>query len=91
MGIEKSRWKKSVAEREVLLDAVNVGRMHRGGAAQIAAALRAFGLGQVAFARARAHYFAAGRDLESFGHGLFGLNAFWTSHKSMFFQKERAI
>jgi hypothetical protein len=80
-------------ERKILLDAILVGLVHRGRATQIAAALGAFGLRQMAFACARAQNFTIGRELESLGHGLFRLNAFWTSHKnqSTFFQKERAI
>jgi hypothetical protein len=80
-------------ERKILLDAILVGFVHRGCAPQIAAALGTFGLRQMAFARAGAQNFSLGREFESLGHGLFRLNAFWTSHKnqSTFFQKERAI
>ena len=82
-----------MAERQVLRDAIHVRFMNRGGATQIAAALRVLALREMPFAGAGAHYFSAGRDFESFGHGLLGLNTFWTSHKnqSTFFQKERAI
>jgi hypothetical protein len=70
-----------MAERKILGDAIHVGLVHRGGATQVAAALGALGLRQMAFAGACAHHFSAGRDFESFGHGLLGLYTFWTSHK----------
>jgi hypothetical protein len=61
-------------------------------AAEIATALGVFGLRQVAFARAGAQNFSAGRNLEPIGHGLLRFNAFGTSHKSISsIQKERAI
>jgi hypothetical protein len=58
--------------------------MHRGGAAEIAAAFRTLGLRQVAFAGTRAQNLSARRDLKTFGHGLFGFDAFGTSHKFSF-------
>jgi hypothetical protein len=58
--------------------------MHRGGAAEIAAAFRTLGLRQMAFAGTRAQHFSARRDLKTFGHGLFGFDAFGTSHKFSF-------
>ena len=64
--------------------------MNGGRAAEIAAALGAFGLRQMAFARAGAQNFSAGRNLESLGHGLLRFNAFGTSHKSIFFYSKRA-
>jgi hypothetical protein len=70
-----------VAERKILLDAILIGRMHRGGAAQIAAAFRVFGLGQMPFSGARAHDLSAGRDFEPLVHGFFRFNTFWASHK----------
>ena len=76
-----------MAEREVLRDAIHVRGMHGGGAAQVAATLRAFGLGQVAFPGAGAQDFSAGGDFESLGHGLLRFNTFWTSHKSEFLSK----
>jgi len=83
---------RSAAKGQALRDAIRVGRIHLGGAAEAAAALGILGLAQVAPAGTGAHDFAASRDLESLGHGLLGSDAFWTSHKSLaFFQKERAI
>ena len=70
-----------MAEREVLRDAIHIGGMDRGGAAEIAAALGAFVLRQVAFTGAGAQDFSAGGDFESLGHGLLRFNTFWTSHK----------
>ena len=70
-----------MAEHQALLDAIHVGRVHRGGAAEVAAALGAFGLAQVPPAGTGAHDFPAGRNLESLGRGFLGLDAFWTSHK----------
>src|ERR1019366_1209050 len=70
-----------VAEHQPLLDAIHVGRMHRGGATKVAAALGAFGLAQVPPAGTGTHDFPAGRNLEPLGRGFLGLDAFWTSHK----------
>jgi hypothetical protein len=70
-----------VAERKILSDAIDVGGVHDGGFAEGAAAFGPFALEQVAPARAGAKHFAGGGDFESLGHGLFGFDAFWTSHK----------
>ena len=70
-----------MAERQALLDAILVRGMHRRAAAQIAPPLGTLRLHQVAPAGALAQHFAAGRDFEPLGRGLFRFNAFWTSHK----------
>jgi hypothetical protein len=70
-----------VTERQVLGDAVGVGHVHAGQAAQAATAFRIFGLRQMAPTGAGAQDFSASRNLESLGHGLFGFDAFGTSHK----------
>src|ERR1019366_3040797 len=70
-----------MAEHQALLDAIHVGRVHRGGAAEVAAALGAFGLAQVPPTGTGAHDFPAGRNLEPLGRGFLSLDAFWTSHK----------
>jgi hypothetical protein len=82
-----------VAEREILGDAIDVGFMDRGRSAQIAAALGAFGLRQMAFAGACAHDFSAGRNFEPLGHGLLRFNTFGTSHKfnKLYFKRARNI
>src|SRR5437870_4961417 len=72
---------RSVAEREVLLDAILVGAVDKVRAPQAAAAFRAFGLAEVAPAGAMAQDLAAGGDFEPFAHRLFGFDAFGTSHK----------
>jgi hypothetical protein len=74
---------KSVAERQVLRDAIGIGRVHDGGFAKAAAVLRIFGLGQMAQARMAAENFARAGDLEPLGHGLSGFNAFGSSHKKI--------
>ena len=79
-----------MAEHQALLDAILVGRVHRGGAAEAAAALGTFALAQVPPAGARAHDFPAGRNLEPLGHGLLRSDTFWTSHKSYNFLSKRA-
>jgi hypothetical protein len=79
-----------VTKGQALLDAILVGRVDGGGAAEVAAALGLLGLAQVAPAGARAHHFAASRNLKTFGRGLLGLDAFWTSHKSFSFLSKRA-
>jgi hypothetical protein len=80
-----------VAERQALRDAINVGGIHRGGAAQGTAAFRSFGLRQVAATGAGAQDFSASRNLKTLGHGLSGLDAFGTSHKSKSIAKEHEI
>ena len=73
---------KSVAERQVLRDAVSIGRINDHRTAEPAAALGTLGLGQVAFAGVAAQNFAGAGDLEPLGHGLFRFDAFGSSHKS---------
>ena len=85
----ESGWAMSVAERQVLGDAILISRMHLGGASQLAAALGSLGLTEVSSACARAQHFSAGGYLEPLGHGLLGLNAFWTSHKSIHLVSKR--
>jgi len=81
-----------VAERQALLDAILVRRVHQGRAGQAAAAFRVLRLEQVSFPRARTQYFAAGRNFETFGGGLLRFNPFWASHNSNpLSKKERAI
>jgi hypothetical protein len=70
-----------VTEREVLLNAIYVGRVDGCGAGQAAAAFRIFRLEQMAFAGSRAQYLAAGRNFETFCHGLLRFNPFGASHK----------
>ena len=70
-----------MAEGQILRDTISVGGIHTGQAAQGATALGIFGLRQMAPARAGAQDFAIGRYFKSFGGRLFGLDAFWTSHK----------
>src|ERR1017187_1856647 len=81
----------SVAEREVLRDAISVRLVYQGQAAKSAAASRAFGLGQMASAGAGAQDFSAGRNLEPLGHGLLCFNTFGTSHKIVLSKRARNI
>src|SRR5208283_4965632 len=81
----------SVAEREVLRDAIRVRLVHQGQAAKSASASRAFGLGQMASARAGAQDFSAGRNLEPLGHGLLGFNTFGASHQIVLSKRARNI
>jgi len=62
----------SVTEREVLLDAIYVGRVDGCGAGQPAAAFRIFRLEQMAFA-ARERIPCAGRNFETFATDFFVL------------------
>ena len=78
-----------MAERHALGDAINIRGIHRGGLAETAQALGVLGLGQMAAAGAMAQDFAGGGDLEPLGRGFLGLDAFWTSHKSIYSKKER--
>jgi hypothetical protein len=80
----------SVAERQVLRDAVYVGRIDRAGAAQAAAALRRLALAQMPPTSAGAQNLAARRDFEPLRGGLLSFDAFWTSHKSTQLSSKRA-
>jgi hypothetical protein len=71
---------RSVAERQILQDAIGVGRVNDGGLAEVAAALGAFALGQVAEAGAAVENLAGAGYLEPLGHGFFRFDAFGTSH-----------
>ena len=79
-----------MAEGQVLLDAIDVRRIYARRAAEAAAASGAFGLAQVAPAGAGVRDLAPSRDLETLGHRLLGLDAFWTSHKSSNLLSKRA-
>jgi hypothetical protein len=79
-----------VAEHQALLDAILVGRVHRGSAAEVAASFGTFSLAQVPPAGARAHDFPAGRYLKALGRGFLGSDAFWTSHKMINLLSKRA-
>jgi hypothetical protein len=76
-----------VAERHALRDAVGIGRINDHSTAETAAAFGILGLGQVAFAGVAAQDLSASRNLETLGSGLFGFNAFGTSHKSALSKK----
>jgi hypothetical protein len=80
-----------VAEREVLDDPINVGFIHHCHLPQAPTAFRVLGGEQVASAGVGAQDLAARGDFEPFSHGLSSFDAFGTTHKSTFFQKERAI
>ena len=57
-----------MAERQILLDAINVGRSDEHGLSQSPAASGVFGLEQMAPASASAEDFPAGGYLKTFGH-----------------------
>jgi 3-phosphoglycerate kinase len=78
---------KSVTEREVLFDAIDVCGMHRHGAPERTAAFGNLRLRQMASSGARAQNLSTRCDLEAFGHRFFCLDAFGTSHKSAFSKK----
>jgi hypothetical protein len=78
---------KSVAERQILRDAVSISRINDHRTAETAAALGILGLGQVAFAGVAAQDLSASRNLETLGHGLSRFDAFGTSHKSILSKK----
>jgi hypothetical protein len=73
---------KSVAERQVLRDAVGIGRVNDHSTAKMAVALGVFALRQVAVAGVAAQNFAGAGDFEPLGHGLLRFDAFGSSHKS---------
>jgi hypothetical protein len=73
--------RKSMAERQILRDAVGIGRVHDGALAEPAAVFWLFTLQQMAFAGVAAQDFARAGDLEPLGHGLSCFDAFGSSHK----------
>src|SRR6266566_971450 len=77
----------SVAERQVLDDAVGVGFVHDGSFAEPAATFRVFTGEQMASAGVGAQHFAGGGDLETFGYGFLCFDAFGTTHKVNFGSK----
>ena len=79
--------KSSMAERQILQDAIRVGFINDSSFAKPAAALRAFAGEQVASAGVRAQHLAGRRDFEAFGHGFFGFDAFGSSHRFNFCSK----
>jgi hypothetical protein len=80
-----------VAEREVLLDAVDVRGVDHGGFAESAQAFGVFGLGQVTATGAVAQDLAGGGYFEPLRHGLSSFDAFRTSHKFNSIAKERGM
>jgi hypothetical protein len=76
-----------VAERQILFDAINVRGIHHGHLAETAKPLGVFGLGQVATTRVGTQDFASAGDLEPFGNGFLGFDAFGTTHKFNVFAK----
>jgi hypothetical protein len=83
-------------EREVLQDAIGIGRMNDFCGAEAAAALGAFACQQVAFAGAGAQNFTASGYFEPFRYRFLRLNAFGASHKNFLLpqsglSKERGI
>src|SRR5579872_1211650 len=79
-----------MAERQILQNAVGISRIHLFRGAEIAAALRGLSGQQMASAGARAHDFAAARDLEPFGNRFLRLDTFGASHKLIRFLYKRA-
>jgi hypothetical protein len=73
--------RKSMAERQILQDAVGIGGVHHGTFAEMTATFWIFALGQMAETRAAAQDFARTGDFEPFGHGLSCFDAFGSSHK----------
>jgi hypothetical protein len=71
-----------MAEREILLDAINVGFINDLGGAQRTAAVGAFAREEVAFAGARTQDLAFGGNLEPLGNGFACFNSFRASHIS---------
>jgi len=82
---------KSVAERQVLFDAIFVRGVNSRQPAQSSAAFGALALAEVPATGAGAQDFAPRRNLETLGYGFLRFDAFGTSHKSSFFPKERAV
>jgi hypothetical protein len=83
--------KKSMAERQVLSDAIDIRLVHDRALAEAAEAFGVFGLRQVTAAGAGAQDFAGAGDLKPFGYGFLCFDAFGTSHKFNSIAKGRAL
>src|SRR6266568_8373512 len=77
----------SVAERQILDDAINVGLVHHRSFAEPAAAFGTLTGEQMASAGVGAQHFAAGSDFETFGDGFLCFDAFGATHKVNFRSK----
>ena len=73
----------SVAEGEILSDAIGVGFVNDRSFAEPAATFRTFCGEQMASAGVGTQHFARGGDFETFGHRFFCLNTFGASHNSV--------
>src|SRR6266702_3646723 len=80
----------SVAEREILDDAIDVGLVNDRSFATPAATFRVFTGEQMASAGVGTQHFAGCCDFEAFGHGFFCFDAFGTTHKVNFRSKRAA-
>ena len=72
-----------MAERQTLFDAIFIRRMHARRSGQTAAALGILRLQKMPFARPGTQHLATRCDLKTLRDGLFGFDAFWTTHKSV--------
>src|SRR2546427_13027101 len=77
----------SVAEREILDDAIDVGFVNDRSFAEPAATFRVFTGEQMASSGVGAQHFAGGGDFETFGDGFLCFDAFGTTHKVNFRSK----
>jgi hypothetical protein len=64
--------------------------VHRRAASQIATTFWSFGFSQMTPTGTEPQHFPARSYFEPFRGGFFGLDAFWTSHKSISFLSKRA-
>jgi hypothetical protein len=74
----------SVAEGQILFDAVDVCGRDKLVFPQGPSAIGVFALEQIALAGAAAHHFAGTGDLESLGHGLSCFDSLGSSHRFFF-------
>jgi hypothetical protein len=70
-----------MAERQILRDAISVGRINDGDFAEAAHTLGIFCLRQMPATGVITQDFAGGGDFEPLGHGFSRFDAFGTSHK----------
>jgi hypothetical protein len=78
-------------EWQILFDAINIGWPENLGFFQRPPTFGVFALQQVAPAGAPKQHFTGAGQLETFGHGLSGFNAFGTSHISSFFGNQGLV
>lgn len=78
-----------MAERQILRDAIRIGRPQDRGFSHGPAPFRALALKQMPPAGAAEQHLAAGGDFETFGYGFSSFNSFGTAHRVLLLLEPR--